>query len=168
MKLQEIKRSHLIISLFMLIVVVFAGITATGSLSKSQLGVGLNNSCSLDNLSGATKESPNQYSVSSLASSVTFQGWIANAASGQSPDLFTISLTDEKNYLRWSKEFKTDFPRPDVLAAYGAGNEMLASGFNAGADLVKLLPGTYTVLLQGHYSGNRVLCSTLNTLVIKD
>lgn len=156
------------ISLFIFMLLVLAVLTVTGSLGKNQPKVALNSSCSLDNLGGATKESPNQYSVSSLTSSVTFQGWIANAASGQSPEIFTISLADDMNYVKWSKEFKTDFSRPDVLAAYGAGNEMLVSGFNAGADLVKLVPGTYTVLLQGEYSGNRILCSTLNTLVIKD
>lgn len=168
MKLIKFKKSQLIISLFIFLLLILAVLTVTGSLGKNQIEVALNNSCSLDNLGGATKESPNQYSVSSLTSSVTFQGWIANAASGQSPEMFTISLADDKNYVKWSKKFKTDFPRPDVLVAYGVGNEMLVSGFNASADLVKLVPGTYTVLLQGQYSGNRILCSTLNTLVIKD
>jgi hypothetical protein len=159
---------HLLLSLLMLFVLIVVGVRATGSISKVQLGVGLSGTCSLDNLGGATKEAPNQYSVSSLTSSVTFQGWIANVPTGESPAKLKISLADEKNYVKWSKDFKTDFPRPDVVAAYGTGNEMLNSGFNAAADLVKLSPGTYSILLQGEYSGNQVLCSGLNTLVIRD
>ena len=157
-------------SVFLLTVILAlfsAGLITFLSPNSGKGNSGLNSACSLDNLGGASKDGVNIYSVSSLTSSVTFQGWISNPPAGQAPDAFSISLADEMNYIQWTKESRPDFPRPDVLAAYKAADSMLVSGFNVSANLVDLSPGEYTILLQGQYSGNSILCSNVNKLIIK-
>ena len=162
------KQKKLLISLFVILALLITGLKIGASIDNVKMNVGLNSSCSLDNLSGAAKLGPNTFGVSSLTSAVTFQGWISNPTSNQAPEKFSISLADEKNFVKWFKESKPDFPRPDVVAAYNVSEEMLTSGFNVQANLVELVPGKYTILMQGQYSDNRILCNNIYNLVISE
>ena len=157
------------VSLLSLIVITFLiiGVLTFTAKPKESSTTGINQNCSLDLLNGAVNEGPGMYSVSSLTSSVVFQGWISNVASQEAPDKLIISLQDENNFVQWSQVAKPDFARPDVVAAFKTKQGMLISGFNVSADLMKLLPGKYQISLQGEYNGRKVLCSNLYALEIK-
>ena len=167
--MKKILEKKFTVSLLSLLVIasLTLGTFAFATKPKESSATGLNGNCSLDLLNGAVKEGPGSFSVSSLTSSVIFQGWISNVASQESPEKLTISLQDENNFVQWSQVSKPDFARPDVVTAFKTSESMLMSGFNVSADLMKLSPGTYQILLQGEYSGRKVLCSNLYTLTIK-
>jgi hypothetical protein len=165
----DAKQKRTIKGIGVLLILILGVIRGIDLFNPTQPGTSLNSNCSLDSLDGAVREEgSNTFIVSKSSSTVTFQGWISNVASSEAPNKVSISIADDKNYIQLTEHSRPDFPRPDVVKAFNSTDQMLLSGFNVPLSLSSLSPGTYSALMEGEYSGNRILCSKVVSLEVKE
>jgi hypothetical protein len=165
----DAKQKRTIQGIGVLLILILGVIRGIDLFNSPQTGTSLNSDCSLDKLVGAlSEEGSNTFIVSKSSSTVTFQGWISNVASGEAPNKISISIADDKNYIQLTEHSRPDFSRPDIVKAFNSTDQMLLSGFNVPLSLSSLSPGIYTALMEGEYSGNRILCSKIISLEVKE
>ena len=120
--------------------------------------------CKLDALAGAEK-TENGWSV--LPGSVTVaQGWITDSKSLEHPQEVEISILDANNKIIFTKLGVTDFPRPDVEAAYKIPSQVNQAGFNIGGIIFPGVNNEYFVQIVGFYGNHRNVCTTQAKVVV--
>lgn len=120
-------------------------------------------SCSLDSIFGAVQDSTGNYSISLTPPDMVLNGWLANSATGMSPEEIMVVLTDNSGEIPKFKSGQT-FNRPDVAKAYNKPG-MEKSGFSILLENVKVA-GTYFVTMQGSFSGKTSVCTRSYTLTV--
>lgn len=132
--------------------------------SQESTKVVISNTCSLDNVVGATGSPP---LFTALANSdIEFQGWVADAANGKVPKKVAVELVNSKNQVQFIDIGVAGVKRADVAAALKTPS-IESAGFAVKTKVQGVAPGEYEILLVGIYQAQITVCHSNRKIVIK-
>ena len=132
--------------------------------SQESTKVVISNTCSLDNVVGATGSPP---LFTALANSdIEFQGWVADAANGKVPKKVAVELVNSKNQVQFIDIGVAGVKRADVAAALKTPS-IENAGFAVKTKVQGVAPGEYEILLVGIYDEQITVCRSNKKIVIK-
>lgn len=97
--------------------------------------------------------------------SVVFAGWAIDASKRISPEKLRLRLTGAAG-VPYTFDGPTMTARPDVVKAYN-NDKLLKTGFNFRADLSKLEPGGYGIILEIPDGNSLLVCQPKKVLVVQ-
>lgn len=116
--------------------------------------------CSLDVIAGKPDAT-----VYVHRETVTFVGWAIDASKRISPENLRLRLTGAAG-VPYTFEGPTMADRPDVAKAYN-NDKLLKTGFTFRADLSKLEPGGYGIILEIPDGQSLLVCQPKKVLVVQ-
>lgn len=116
--------------------------------------------CSLDGIAGKSEAT-----VYVHREVVVFAGWAIDASKRISPENMRLRLTGAAG-VPYTFEGPTMTDRPDVVKAY-SNDKLLKTGFNFRADLSKLEPGGYGIILEIPDGQSLLVCQPKKVLVVQ-
>jgi hypothetical protein len=118
------------------------------------------NLCSLDGIAGKSDTT-----VYVRRESVIFAGWAIDASKKIAPEKLRLRLTGAAG-VPYTFEGPTMTDRPDVAKAYN-DDKLLKTGFNFSADLSKLEPGGYGIILEIPDGNSLLVCQPKKVVVVQ-
>jgi hypothetical protein len=116
--------------------------------------------CSLETIAGKLDTS-----VYVQRNTVVFTGWAIDASKQISPQNLRLRLTGAAG-VPYTFENPTMIARPDVAKAYSS-DKLLKTGFNFSADVSKLPPGGYGIILEIPDGNSLLVCQPKKVLVVQ-
>ena len=132
--------------------------------SQESTKVVISNTCSLDNVAGATGSPP--LFTALVNSDIEFQGWVADAGNGKVPKKVLVELVNSKNQVQFTYIGNAGQKRADVAAALKTPSAESA-GFSVKTKVQGVTPGEYEILLAGIYDEQITVCNSNRKVIIK-